>query len=638
MRTSQPIIPVGASRIAFKSLAQLNSSRVALGRTAATLGLGAVCLFALLSPAYGVASFQEDANGFVVMEAENFDLNLTQNNGEWRFDNTALAFDPYSGWGYMKGLYSGGIDTNLSPRLDFRVNFTGTGIYYIWVSGTDAGGKSVNIGLDGVVPASANDIGGPDSAFGARFAGELWWLSNHNDGSGYVPGSRPYLTVPTSGEHTVNVFIREPGFYLDRICLTSDAGFVPSPLYGGATSGLNVPAQTVAASPSLAVAITQPANGKTLYGGPSNSVPIVAKPAMNGPSVTKVEFFSKLASASAYAKIGEATSNPYTVTWNNSPSGSNMLIAVVTDGSAQKATSAVVNVTIALPPTFVTPLKWTTNSFDSGLGSFTLQSRNHEGGFDFGWQNSTNAGGPAGELGGLFVRSSTNPCYVAEPLSRLVTLNEDLWFHGSMMFSNANMNGDTFLGYIDTNSLARFGLKIREPSGSAGWRFNIEPGNIKITANLLLDKTVGQFELHWIPSGLGDGSGTLTGMVASVAFPDQVYASPNAATYNAFGRFVPTQGDTDTNRHSFQYFDNLAYRVPAVPKLEVQKLNSSQVLLSWAIPDYILQFADGALPGAHTNANWVDINPSSYTIAGGKYYYTNSVGGGNRWFQLRHPL
>ena len=73
-------------------------------------------------------------------------------------------------------------------------------------------------------------------------------------------------------------------------------------------------------------------------------------------------------------------------------------------------------------------------------------------------------------------------------------------------------------------------------------------------------------------------------------------------------------------------------------KLEIQKPNNSQVLLSWGIPDHIRQFADGTLPGAHTNANWVDISTNSYGYGGGKYLYTNSISASNRWFHLWHPL
>jgi len=310
-------------------------------------------------------------------------------------------------------------------------------------------------------------------------------------------------------------------------------------------------------------------------------------------------------------------------------------MAVVTDATAQKATSSVVAVFMTLPPP-LTPLKWTTNNFDSGLGNWTLQSHNHDGGYDFGWQNSTNAGGPAGELGGHFVRRSDFTAYVLEPLSRPVSLNEDLWLTGTMMFSNINMNADTFLGYIDTNSGARFGLKIREPNNGF-WRFNTGPvnANTKIN-NTLANATVAEFVLHWIPSGQGDGSGSVTGMLAGAEITATLPLTFPASgeTYNAFGRFVPTQGDTDTNRNSFQYFDNLAYVVPAVPVLNIQRVPVNQVVLSWDVAGYLLQYNDGAI----TSGNWTDYNTNNVSQVGGSYYATNSIGVSNRWYRLRYPL
>src|SRR5689334_15876110 len=76
--------------------------------TVFNLALVALLLAAVSPASLGAASFQEDANGFVFMNAENFDLNVTQNNGEWRFDNTPLAVDPFSGWGYMDAFSTGG--------------------------------------------------------------------------------------------------------------------------------------------------------------------------------------------------------------------------------------------------------------------------------------------------------------------------------------------------------------------------------------------------------------------------------------------------------------------------------------------------------------------------------------------------
>jgi len=594
---------------------------------------GMAVLFVSAS-ASAASSFQEDANGFVVMEAEDFDVNATQDNGAWLFDNTYLGFDFNSGWGYMKAFSAGGIDTNLNPHLDFKVSFANTGPHYIWVSGSDAGGNTVHLGLDGVAPITARVIGGPDGVFGARGGGEWDWVGTNNTGSGYGP--KAYLTVPTTGEHTVNLFIAASGLYVDRIVLTTNIDFAPDPIAGGTNSGLNLPPETLAPSPGLTVAVTQPASGKSFANGPSTVVTVAAKPTTNGPSVSIVEFFAKQLPSGGNTKIGQATTLPYLIGWSNPAVGNYALTAKVTDVSSQTATSAVVNVSIIVAG-YQAPLQWETNNFDTGLGTFTLASQNHTSGFDFDWRNSANAGGPPGELGGIVVRAATTAPYVTEPLDRRVSLNEDLWFTGTMMFSNVSAASDIFIGYLDTASTSnpRMGLKIREPSGT-DFRFAVEPnsGLNKITSAANLPPlTVASFELHWVPTGNGDGSGTLTGVVNNVSFSFDYSGAPNAATYNAFGWLAPSQGNDDLTKYYSAYFDNLQYVAPSHRLLHIQPLPSGKALLSWAISGFTLQYNTNAL----TSTNWVDsvdpVGQQGYT-----YYVTNSIVSTNRWYRLRHPL
>jgi hypothetical protein len=316
------------------------------------------------------------------------------------------------------------------------------------------------------------------------------------------------------------------------------------------------------------------------------------------------------------------------------------LSAVVTDNNLNTATSAVVNVTIFVPSGYLTPLRWTSNYFDTSLGSFTLVSQNHTNGFDFDWRNSNYAGGTPGELGGLVVRNHDVVPYVAEPLARMVTRNEDLWFRGSLMLSNVNGNNDSFMGYFDAASSThpRIGLKIREPTGTTGpFRFSVEPGGFKLNSTLA-SGTSGTFEYHWIPSGLGDGSGSMTGIVAGLAFSvtDQT-ADPaigsSADSFSAFGWLAPSQGDNDTTRNYYEYFDNLEYVVPASQRLNIQRLPANQMLLSWAIDGYTLQYNTNGIG----SGNWYDSN-DTVTQQGITYYITNSVVPFARWYRLRHPL
>ena len=114
------------------------------------------------------------------------------------------------------------IDTNASPRLDFKVNFLKAGTYTVWIRGlgdSAPGGSandSVNVGIDGTLPDTSDRI------------------STFPDGAGYVWSDATLDLTPATfqvtaaGEHTVNVWMREDGFIIDKLLLTSNASYVPS--------------------------------------------------------------------------------------------------------------------------------------------------------------------------------------------------------------------------------------------------------------------------------------------------------------------------------------------------------------------------------------------------------------------------
>jgi hypothetical protein len=255
-------------------------------------------------------------------------------------------------------------------------------------------------------------------------------------------------------------------------------------------------------------------------------------------------------------------------------------------------------------------------------------------GIDFDWSNSTNAGGPAGELGGSFARIANTTAYVAEPLSRLVSLNDELWFRSSLLFSNSvSWNTDFFFGYFDTNSPdSRVGFKVINPNNGL-WRFRLFA--ISQSANLpgkIPDLQVGQFEFHWIPSGLGDGTGTATSMVVSngVAFAfTNTWTTANAATFNAFGWLLPYQPSSDFQAAA-AWFDNVEHKVPGFTQLTAQRVGASQVVLSWGADGYSLQYNDVSLTNSAAWAN----SPDPVVLLGRTYYATNTIGT-TRFFRLK---
>ena len=162
----------------------------------------------------------ETLDGLVKIEGEDFQKNTAQGNHSWEIfsDNDA------SGSQAMQALPDSRTNNNegyvsKSPRLDYQVNFSRSGTYYVWVRGKAVGNavlssNSVHVGLDGKAVASADKITGFEQNFSWK--------------QGTMDGPDAQLTVETTGTHTVNVWMREDGFSLDKLILTLDASFVPS--------------------------------------------------------------------------------------------------------------------------------------------------------------------------------------------------------------------------------------------------------------------------------------------------------------------------------------------------------------------------------------------------------------------------
>jgi hypothetical protein len=119
-----------------------------------------------------------------------------------------------------------------SPRIDFRINIVKTGVHYVWIRGRGLTGSddSVHVGLDGAAVATADRI----SSFGTGYS----WTRNTMDG---VVAT---INVTTPGLHTLNLWMREDGTVVDKVILTTNAGFTPtgtgpaeSPQPGGGGGG-----------------------------------------------------------------------------------------------------------------------------------------------------------------------------------------------------------------------------------------------------------------------------------------------------------------------------------------------------------------------------------------------------------------
>ena len=161
-------------------------------------------------PGNSRAAYLQDASGLVSMETEHFDANVPQGGLEWTEDYSG----DYSGSAAMQapseGFKTGYV--NDSARLDYSVEFAFSGPHYLWVRAYASSSltNSVHAGLDGGTAA-----GGANISFTAN--GTYVWAATT-------------LNIPSAGLHRVNLWVRERFAVVDKVVLTTNAGYVPDGL------------------------------------------------------------------------------------------------------------------------------------------------------------------------------------------------------------------------------------------------------------------------------------------------------------------------------------------------------------------------------------------------------------------------
>ena len=151
----------------------------------------------------------------VPIEAEHFYRNVSQGGHAWEL---TLPAD-YAGTGALKALPNNGANINTgyvsgSPRIDFSVDFPRAGTYYVWSRGIGAtvNDDSMHVGLNGNASATSDRIN--------NFSPAWTWSAETMD------GPLATINVPSAGFHTVNVWMREDGFVLDKLVLTPTSSCV----------------------------------------------------------------------------------------------------------------------------------------------------------------------------------------------------------------------------------------------------------------------------------------------------------------------------------------------------------------------------------------------------------------------------
>jgi hypothetical protein len=186
------------------------------------------------TPSVGTGPFvaADNKSGAIVLEAEHAHLSEA---GKFGHEWLPTSRNGATGKGAVQAFPSRGPGTvqpgSKSPRLDFQVRFDRTGYYYVWVRGMglDSNSDSVHVGLDGLKVMAGSGVRHFKPSNTWTWVTETW-------------GGRARLKVKTPGQHTVNVWMREAGFILDRIILVPSSSFNPtklalneSPTDGGST-------------------------------------------------------------------------------------------------------------------------------------------------------------------------------------------------------------------------------------------------------------------------------------------------------------------------------------------------------------------------------------------------------------------
>jgi|GEM_PF-2394090 len=169
----------------------------------------------------------EEKDGRLVIEAENPHASMMKAGQSWEFESSRQGA---SGAGYLVAGPDVGKtrDTDYltnSPELQYKVQITNPGTYYVWIKGFGANGASdtVHVGLDGQAIDSADRIN-----FWPN--GKWIWSKSTSDKDAAGKNIRATIEITTAGVHTLNVWMREDGLVFDKILLTKDPNFIPQDL------------------------------------------------------------------------------------------------------------------------------------------------------------------------------------------------------------------------------------------------------------------------------------------------------------------------------------------------------------------------------------------------------------------------
>ena len=169
----------------------------------------------VLSP--GPFQQTDDEAGIVFIEVEDY---MAKYNGSVHYWGEYLADQDVKALIALPNynlLYNGGEAVVESPRLSYEVNFVKAGTHYVWVKGLGATetDDSIHVGLNGRISWTSDKM--------HKFFTEFDW-SNRTMSS---TQPRATIYIPSPGLHTIDLWMREDGFVVDKILLTIDEDYTP---------------------------------------------------------------------------------------------------------------------------------------------------------------------------------------------------------------------------------------------------------------------------------------------------------------------------------------------------------------------------------------------------------------------------
>lgn len=277
------------------------------------------------------------------------------------------------------------------------------------------------------------------------------------------------------------------------------------------------------------VVINNPLNGQKFPVG--GNLAVTARPQVTGGTITNVEFYL-IRSGAPETKLGEATAAPFSVPWAINTAGDFSLRAVARGDKGARIDTTPVNVTIFQQKTLTY-----TESFDTGLGTFTLELNNTVPPANFVFSNTGNAGGQPGELGGVVVRSTSGAPTAVGRMDLggdFLLARNDLFLKGKFLLHQQDFDGWLGIGFIGTDGFSFtsdiVGLGFNEPGGGFQPNFRGFGRALSVSGPTFATPVdvVNEFCLYWSAKDK-----TLRGTVAGQAISVPNPGIPADATVNA---------------------------------------------------------------------------------------------------------